>query len=77
MLFLDKFEHCCGDKNSVERLRNHESYERFISKWNLDVYFEIIVSEIAGKFEKCVLEGFAYSKDVELEKRSMYALYLY
>ncbi|KAG8177789.1 hypothetical protein JTE90_017650 [Oedothorax gibbosus] len=63
MKFLDSFETFCGDQNSVRRLRSLASYKEFNSKWNLDVYFQIRFQEIAGEFEKSLLEAFVNLKD--------------
>lgn len=54
ILFLDEFEHYCQVQTSVQRLRKHDCYKKFIDKWNLDVYFQIRFQEIAGKFESCI-----------------------
>lgn len=68
MFFLESFEHCCQVQTSVQRLRKHKSYKSFLNKWNLDVYFQIRFSEIAGKFEKSLSEGFVYEKNAHIEK---------
>ncbi len=41
MEFVDKFERQCGSQASVKRLRAHVSYNTFMSKWSLPVYFQI------------------------------------
>lgn len=72
--FLDRFEHHCYTQASVRRLREHEAYKKFLSKFNLDVHFQIRFQEIAGKFEdvlKSDVEAFTYVKDEEI---SMFVL---
>jgi len=39
--FVEKFERECGSQASVKRLRTHPSYNIFMAKWNLPVYFQI------------------------------------
>jgi hypothetical protein len=41
MAFLNQFERQCGSQASVKRLRAHPSYNTFMSKWSLPVYFQI------------------------------------
>ncbi|GBM17950.1 Conserved oligomeric Golgi complex subunit 2 [Araneus ventricosus] len=56
MMFLDEFEHICGNQTSVSKLREQSSYKEFIQKFNLDVYFQIRFQEIAGTFEHILFE---------------------
>ena len=51
MTFLNNFEQTCGSIASVRRLRAHPSYNTFLSKWSLPVYFQIRFQEIAGSLE--------------------------
>ena len=51
MEFLGKFERSCGSLASVRRFRAHPSYNTFLSKWSLPVYFQIRFQEIAGALE--------------------------
>ena len=51
MDFIEKYEEACGCLGSVKRLRAHPSYNTFLSKWSLPVYFQIRFQEIAGAFE--------------------------
>ena len=39
--FINKFEGVCGSKTSVQRLRSHPSFNAFMSRWSLPVYFQI------------------------------------
>ena len=41
MKFVDKFEDCCTSFDSFQRLRAHSSYQTFMAKWSLPVYFQI------------------------------------
>ena len=41
MEFLGQFERHCGSQASVKRLRAHPSYNTFMSRWSLPVYFQI------------------------------------
>lgn len=52
MEFLTSFEEQCESRQSVERLRSHPMYDRFIAKWSLPVYFQIRLQDIAGHMEK-------------------------
>lgn len=58
MEFIDQFEHSCVVQTSVQRLREHPSYESFMGKWNLLVYFQIRFQEIGGTFELALLSAF-------------------
>lgn len=63
MDFLLTFEHQCGSQASVKRLREHSSYQLFMSKWNLPVYFQIRFQEIAGLFENSLVIAFNKTLD--------------
>ena len=41
MEFVSSFEEQCCSLSSVKALRNHPSYNAFMSKWSLPVYFQI------------------------------------
>lgn len=58
MQFVEKFEHECGSQASVKRLRTHPSYNIFMTKWNLPVYFQIRFQEIGGSFEMALQTPF-------------------
>ncbi|XP_071962794.1 conserved oligomeric Golgi complex subunit 2-like isoform X2 [Antedon mediterranea] len=58
MEFVDKFERECGSQSSVKRLRAHPSYNTFMSKWSLPVYFQIRFQEIAGSVETALMNPF-------------------
>ncbi|XP_012267688.2 conserved oligomeric Golgi complex subunit 2 [Athalia rosae] len=49
--FLTKLEEACVTPETLSELKNHPSYHRFLSKWNLPVYFQIRFQEIAGAVE--------------------------
>ncbi|KAK2169643.1 hypothetical protein LSH36_8g08045 [Paralvinella palmiformis] len=66
MDFVDKFERHCGSQASVKRLRSHPSYNTFLSKWSLPVYFQIRFQEIAGAFETSMLTPFVSAEDTTL-----------
>ncbi|XP_041354010.1 conserved oligomeric Golgi complex subunit 2-like [Gigantopelta aegis] len=57
MEFLARFERMCGSQASVKRLRDHASYQTFMTKWSLPVYFQIRFQEIAGAFEFSLITG--------------------
>ena len=58
MEFLSSFELQCGTIQSVDRLRQHPSYERFMNKWSLPVYFQI-------RFVVCVIDLKGVHKSTE------------
>nr|XP_006817460.1 PREDICTED: conserved oligomeric Golgi complex subunit 2-like [Saccoglossus kowalevskii] len=58
MDFLCAFERHCGSQASVKRLRAHSSYNTYMSKWSLPVYFQIRFQEIAGAFESSLMTPF-------------------
>ena len=64
--FVENFERQCGSQASVKRLRTHPSYNTFMSKWSLPVYFQIRFQEIAGSLENALLSPFALSTDKTL-----------
>ena len=39
--FVEQLERLCGSQASVKRLRAHPSYNTFMAKWSLPVYFQI------------------------------------
>lgn len=59
MDFVDKLERQCGTQASVRRLRNHPSFNTFMAKWSLPVYFQLRFQEIAGAFETALMSGFS------------------
>eukprot|EP00106_Octopus_bimaculoides_P001032 XP_014768474.1 PREDICTED: conserved oligomeric Golgi complex subunit 2-like [Octopus bimaculoides] len=63
MDFMSKFEQQCGSQASVRRLREHSSYQVFMSRWSLPVYFQIRFQEIAGAFENSLLSGLNNAPD--------------
>ncbi|XP_029642669.1 conserved oligomeric Golgi complex subunit 2 [Octopus sinensis] len=63
MDFMSKFEQQCGSQASVKRLREHSSYQVFMSRWSLPVYFQIRFQEIAGAFENSLLSGLNNAPD--------------
>ncbi|XP_033125894.1 conserved oligomeric Golgi complex subunit 2-like [Anneissia japonica] len=58
MEFVDQFERECGSQTSVKHLRAHPSYNTFMSKWSLPVYFQIRFQEIAGSVEMALMAPF-------------------
>ncbi len=66
MDFVDKFERQCASQASVKRLRAHPSYNTFMSKWSLPVYFQIRFQEIAGAFETSLNSPFGPASDKTL-----------
>lgn len=56
--FLNRFEKECGSQASVKELRSHPSYNTFLTKWSLPVYFQIRFQEIAGWLESALLSPF-------------------
>ncbi|XP_013396594.1 conserved oligomeric Golgi complex subunit 2-like [Lingula anatina] len=63
MEFVDQFECQCGSQASVKRLRAHPSFNTFMSKWSLPVYFQIRFQEVAGSFENALLTPFNVTAD--------------
>lgn len=55
MNFVQEFEKHCRSQENIKQLRNHPSYNSFISRWSLPVYFQIRFQEIAGTFESSLL----------------------
>lgn len=51
MNFISSFEMQCRSQASVKRLRQSESYNRFLAHWSLPVYFQIRFQEIGRKLE--------------------------
>lgn len=75
MDFLSKFEHQCGSQASVKRLREHSSYQLYMSKWNLPVYFQIRFQEIAGLFENSLVIGFNKTTENEFYLTASYQMW--
>ncbi len=67
MQFVERFEIECGSQASVKRLRTHPSYNTFMSKWSLPVYFQIRFQEIAGAFETALLSPFEEVPDESVD----------
>ncbi|XP_054709934.1 conserved oligomeric Golgi complex subunit 2-like isoform X1 [Uloborus diversus] len=75
MDFLDKFENLCQVQASVRRLRTHPSYQKFLAKFNLDLYFQIRFQEIAGRFESALFQPFDSPNPSEtVENGNLYEL---
>ncbi|CAI8025798.1 Conserved oligomeric Golgi complex subunit 2, partial [Geodia barretti] len=51
MEFVSSFESLCPNQASVRKLRAHPSFNLFLAKWSLPVYFQIRFQEIAGVME--------------------------
>ncbi|KAI8482591.1 Conserved oligomeric Golgi complex subunit 2 [Branchiostoma belcheri] len=66
MNFLDAFELECGSQASVKRLRSHPSYNTFMTKWSLPVYYQIRFQEIGGAFETSLMSPFNNAPDKTL-----------
>ncbi|XP_014225281.1 conserved oligomeric Golgi complex subunit 2 [Trichogramma pretiosum] len=49
--FLLKLEQRCHNEDVIVQFKSHFQYTRFLSKWNLPVYFQIRFQEIAGTAE--------------------------
>ncbi|XP_078673411.1 conserved oligomeric Golgi complex subunit 2-like isoform X1 [Branchiostoma floridae x Branchiostoma belcheri] len=64
--FLDAFELECGSQASVKRLRSHPSYNTFMTKWSLPVYYQIRFQEIGGAFETSLMSPFNNASDKTL-----------
>lgn len=41
--FLKELEQICGTPERIERLRQHAQYKQFQTKWNLPVYFQVML----------------------------------
>lgn len=63
MRFISGVEQLCQYKERVVNLRQHASYKNFISKWNLPIYFQIRLQEIAGSLEHQILTPFTFTLD--------------
>ncbi|XP_064622383.1 conserved oligomeric Golgi complex subunit 2-like [Lineus longissimus] len=63
MDFLAQFERHCGSQASVKRLRAHPSYNTFMFKWSLPVYFQIRFQEVAGAMETGLFSPFSSSQE--------------
>lgn len=61
MSFLDEFEDRCVSVESFNNMRKHPSYNSFIIKWSLPVYFQIRFQEIGGKIELAADNPYAKS----------------
>eukprot|EP00058_Branchiostoma_floridae_P027792 XP_002613283.1 hypothetical protein BRAFLDRAFT_113783 [Branchiostoma floridae] len=66
MNFLDAFELECGSQASVKRLRSHPSYNTFMTKWSLPVYYQIRFQEIGGALETSLMSPFNNASDKTL-----------
>ncbi|CAH1263348.1 COG2 [Branchiostoma lanceolatum] len=66
MKFLDAFELECGSQASVKRLRSHPSYNTFMTKWSLPVYYQIRFQEIGGALETSLMSPFNNASDKTL-----------
>ncbi|XP_064402845.1 conserved oligomeric Golgi complex subunit 2-like isoform X2 [Halichondria panicea] len=51
MDFVSSFEKHCSTESSIKRLRAHPTYNSFMAKWSLPVYFQIRFQDIAGSVE--------------------------
>ncbi|KAJ8308390.1 hypothetical protein KUTeg_013264 [Tegillarca granosa] len=77
MLFLERFERQCGSQASVKRLREHQSYHAFMTKWSLPVYFQIRFQEIASSLETALCTAFNKAADTsEFHLHSTLALWV-
>jgi len=56
MKFLEDFEVNLASEESFVRFRNQESYNEFLSAWNLPVYFQIRFQDIAKPYELLLLK---------------------
>eukprot|EP00795_Rhopilema_esculentum_P003179 gene3179-1492_t len=63
MKFVDEFEDCCTSFDSLQRLRAHSSYQTFMAKWSLPVYFQIRFQEIGGSVEAAIDNPFKRSPE--------------
>ncbi|XP_057315656.1 conserved oligomeric Golgi complex subunit 2-like isoform X3 [Hydractinia symbiolongicarpus] len=61
MKFLDEFEDRCVSADSFKNLRIHPTFNSFMIKWSLPVYFQIRFQEIGGKIEVAVHDPFGKS----------------
>ncbi|KAJ8684177.1 hypothetical protein QAD02_019969 [Eretmocerus hayati] len=68
--FLMKLENRCSTPDSLNRLKSHPQYERFLQKWNLPVYYQIRFQEIAGTAES-ILASNVSSLSIRRNKTSM------
>ena len=64
MQFIERYETLCASQASVRRLRSHPSYNTFMAKWSLPVYFQIRFQEIAGAFEGSLVESIQPAKSM-------------
>ncbi|XP_071784531.1 conserved oligomeric Golgi complex subunit 2-like [Asterias amurensis] len=58
MQFVERFELQCGSQASVKRLRAHPSFNTFMTKWSLPVYFQLRFQDIAGLLETALITPF-------------------
>ncbi|KAJ3187266.1 Conserved oligomeric Golgi complex subunit 2 [Irineochytrium annulatum] len=54
IVFLTEFERCAKSRRSLLALRNYPSYQEFLKRWNLMVYFQIRLKEIVSVMEEAV-----------------------
>lgn len=67
--FISRLEHLCPTLTHLQHLRNHEAYQAFNKKWQLQVYFQLRLKEIVGRLEETLA-----SRDACSEYRSSSAL---
>lgn len=51
MEFISQFEDFCGSEKTLINLRQHPSYQTFMKKWQLPVYFQLRFKQIASRCE--------------------------
>lgn len=65
LAFLERLERLCHNVSQVESLRAQPCYVRFLSKWNLAIYFQIRFQEIAAQLETALTQPSQRSKGDE------------
>ncbi|XP_077522475.1 conserved oligomeric Golgi complex subunit 2 [Amblyomma americanum] len=65
LAFLERLERLCHNVSQVESLRAQPCYVRFLSKWNLAIYFQIRFQEIAAQLETALIQPSQRSKGDE------------
>lgn len=59
--FVNQIEDRCVSTENFNNMRKHPSYESFMIKWSLPVYFQVRFQEIGGKIEAAAENPFAKS----------------
>jgi hypothetical protein len=57
MLLLGAMERLCADAGEVAELRAHPSTLDFVRRWNLPLYFQLVLNEICAAMDACLAQG--------------------